>query len=136
MRKVFEVEWDEESPFVTYVVSGMFRNFNVDMHEVKVRELPKCPFCNTELETYSFKEVVGREQKKPEAKWCECEEPNEMRSWTQEGQPFYCNSCKKLIKPTPKLPGKIGDILTTNYLTLKNKVNALIDYLKAKEVKR
>ena len=132
MRKIFEVEYCSKfpRPATAKDIEGWI--YNCYGGNVKVRELPKCPFCNTELETYSFKEVVGREQKKPEAKWCECEEPNEMRSWTQEGQPFYCNSCKKLIKPTPKLPEKIDDE-PRNMSLVELRFNALIDYLKEKE---
>ncbi len=66
-----------------------------------------------------------------ESEYCECE----RSFYANQPAKYYCGNCEKPIaqegvKPKRELPEKFDEVLTTNYVNLKNKINEIIDYLK------
>ncbi len=89
-------------------------------------ELNLCQDCGS-----SLKEEARKNRALPaqESKWCECNQnQGKLVSLGEE----LCVDCSKPIKPTPKLPKKLGG--SWNLHAVKAKQDQLIDYLKEREV--
>ncbi len=153
MKKVFEIEWDENLGKgwmnIYNLELCLFSDCNIRKDLIKVRELPNDeeePLCNHCQMPLAIRNPSGycdhlyypecceicSEKLKPTQEYCKCG----ANDYCEGAKTCFC--CYKLLKPTPKLPERLDEIYrlgphVKHTVVYARDYNALLDYLKAKE---